>query len=289
MADPAVRYDPTATYAVRVHEVVYRRDQDGAWPARLYQPEGRGPFPAVLDVHGGAWTRGSYTDNERIDRALAASGLVVAAIALRQAPAYPYPAQVADVNYATRWLKARAGDFNADGRTLGGFGTSSGGHTLMLSAMRPDEPRYSALPLPAAGLDATLLYAVLGWPVLDSYARYRFAKEQGRLPLVEASQAYFGDEAAMREGNPQLVLERGEAVELPPVLILQGTADDNVPLSVSQRFAAAYRAAGGHVELELFPGMPHGFARTPGPEADRAVDLMKAFIARQLRGAKARV
>jgi acetyl esterase len=92
---------------------------------------------------------------------------------------------------------------------------------------------------------------------------------------------------AMREGNPQLALGRGEPVELPPTLIVQGTADDNVPLSVSQRFVEAYRAAGGTVELELFPDMPHGFARNPGAASDRALELMKAFVAHQLTGSQA--
>ena len=137
IGEATVNFQPEGSYDARVYDVTYREDQDGAWQARIYQPEGRGPFPAILDVHGGAWNRGSYTSNESIDRKLAASGLFVAAITLRGAPKYPYPSQVADVNYATRWLKARAGYFNADARRLGGLGTSSGGHTIMLSAMRP--------------------------------------------------------------------------------------------------------------------------------------------------------
>lgn len=288
MSKMGVDYDPKGSHEVRVYEVTYRHDRDGSWPARIYQPEGAGPFPGVVDVHGGAWTRGSHTDNERMDRALAASGLVVAAIACRQAPKYAYPGQVADVNHATRWLKAHARDFNADGHSLGGLGTSSGGHTMLLSAMRPRDPRYRAFPLPEAeDVDATLLYVVAAWPVIDPYARYLYAKESGRAALVEATDAYFLTQEAMREGNPQLALERGEPVALPPTLIVQGTADDNVPLSVSQRFVEAYRAAGGAVELELFPDMPHGFARNPGPEADRALEIMKTFVARQLTGAKA--
>lgn len=276
-------YDPTARYEVRVSEVDYRTNLDDSWPARVYQPQGSGPFPALLDVHGGAWSRGSYTDNQHMDEALAASGLVVVAIALRQAPANPYPAQVADVHYATRWLKTHAPDFNADPRTVGGMGTSSGGHTIMLSAMRPHDPRYAALAFPDGGdTDATLLYVLAAWPVLDSSARYRFAQEYGRTALVEASEDYFLTQDAMQEGNPQLILERGEQIEMPPTLILQGTGDDNVPLSVSQRFTEVYRERGGSVELELFPDMPHGFARTPGPESDRALELMKAFVARQL-------
>ncbi len=290
MSEKIAEYDPKASYGVRAHDVTYRRDQDGSWPARIYQPEGAGPFPAVLDVHGGAWTRGCYTDNERMDRALAASGVVVAAIACRQAPKYPYPAQVADVNYATRWLKAQAREFNADPHSIGGLGTSSGGQTLLLSAMRPRDPRYKAFPLAEAGdVKATFAYVVAAWPVLDPYARYLYAKESGRAPLVEATEGYFLTQEAMREGNPQLALERGEAVELPPTLIVQGTADDNVPLSIPQRFVEAYRAAGGAVELELFPEMPHGFARNPGAESDRALAIMKAFVARQLAGARATV
>jgi len=290
VSEALVNYDPKGTYKVRVYDVTYRNDQDGSWPARIYQPEGHGPFPAMLDVHGGAWNRGSYTNNERMDQALAASGLVVAAIEIRRAPQYPYPAQVADVNHGTRWLKAHAHNFNADPRCVGGLGASSGGHTLPLSAMRPHDPRYLVHPLPGADhVDATLSYVLAAWPVLDSYARYLYAKESGRAELVEATEAYFLTQEAIREGNPQLALERGEPVELPPMLIIIGTADDNVPLSIPHRFVEAYRAAGGTVELELFPGMPHGFANRPSPESDRALELMKAFVARQLMAVRATV
>jgi len=276
------RYDPKATYDVRVFEKTYRSGPDGDWPVRIYQPQGAGPFPALLDVHGGAWSTGSYLDNEGIDHALATCGIVVAAIELRQAPDHRYPAQVADANYGTRWLKTHAAEFNAVGATVGGLGTSSGGHTLMLNALKPRDPRYAAETVPGGGdRDATLRYAMTGWPVLDSHARYIYAKTEGPERLMKSSENYFGDEATMREGNPQMVLERGEQECLPPMLILQGTKDDNVPLSISERFVAAYRAAGGAVERELFPDMPHAFARQPGPETDRAISLMKQFLARQ--------
>ena len=67
-------------YKVRVIDVTYQKGKDGCWPARIYLPENQGPFPALLDVHGGAWTKGGHTDNEIIDLSLAASGLVVFAI-----------------------------------------------------------------------------------------------------------------------------------------------------------------------------------------------------------------
>ena len=276
-------YNPDQKFEVQVHDREYRSDGNDSWAVRIYQPRGDGPFPALLDVHGGAWNRGDLSADEVMNRALAASGIVVAAIDFRLAPAHPYPAQVQDVNYAIRWLKAHAAEFNADPDTVGGMGCSSGGHTLMLSAMRPNDPRYAALELDgAAGYDATVAYTVCCWPVLDPYARYLYARESNNERLAASSEAYFLDQDTMKEGNPQHILERGESVLLPPTLIIQGTRDDNVPLSIPQRFETAFRAAGGDIQVEYFTDQVHGFGNMPGSESDRAIGMIKAFIARCL-------
>ena len=285
--DRAPTYDPTAQYESTSYDVEYRRDGNGPWSATVFQPKGKGPFPALLDIHGGAWNRGSRASNAPIDTKLAESGLVVVAIDFRLAPEHPYPAQVADVNYATRWLKAHAADFNATPQRLGGIGSSSGGHTIMLSAMRPHDPRYASLELPEAqDVNASLAYVVALWSVLDPYARYRYAQRTGYERLVTSTENYFINTDTMKEGNPQHLLERRENVELPPIIIVHGTQDENIPSEIPERFAVAYNAAGGSAQLESFPGMPHGFAREPGPESDRAIELIKAFIAYQL-GAEA--
>jgi acetyl esterase len=115
-------------YDVRWRDVAYRRDDARAWLARVYEPQGRGPFPAVLEVHGGAWTSGDRTDNAARDEALAAGGIVVVAIDFRLGTEAPYPASIADANFATRWLKRHTADFNAIPDAVGGLGFSSGGH-----------------------------------------------------------------------------------------------------------------------------------------------------------------
>lgn len=275
-------YHPDRQFPVTVQEREYRNDGSDSWGATLYLPQGRGPFPALLDVHGGAWNRGDRSNDAVMNHALAASGIVVAAIDFRLAPDHPYPAQVQDVHYAVRWLKAHAPDFNADPQTVGGIGSSSGGHTLMLNAMRPSDSRYAALPSPTAGIDAALAYTICCWPVLDPYARYLYAQEVSNDRLAASTEAYFLNQDAMREANPQHILDRGEPVQLPPTLIIQGTRDDNVPMSIPENFTAAYQAAGGSIQLEIFPDMPHGFGNTPGAESDRALSLMKTFIAHQL-------
>lgn len=277
----AATYDPTQNFAIRTFDVEYRRDGAASWLARIYQPQGEGPFPALLYVHGGAWSRGDRTNNASELQLLAASGLVVVAVDLRLAPRYPYPAQVADVNCATRWLKVHASKFNADPKWVGGLGSSSGGHTVMLSAMRPYDPRYLALPVEEAGdADARLAYIIALWPIMDSYARYLFVQETSRPELVKATEGYFLTKETMQEGNPQRILDRGEKVELPRTLIIQGTADANIPIALTQCFATAYRAAGGVIELEQFPDMQHAFAGWPEWEVSRALSLMKAFVAR---------
>ena len=280
---PALSYDPKQSFGLDVTEVEYRRDLNVSWMARVYQPQGTGPFPVMLDVHGGRWNRGTRTNAEVMDRALAESGIVVASIEFRLAPDPPYPAQVADINYGTRWLKAHARDFNADPGSIGAIGSSSGGHGVFLSGMRPHDPRYAALPLDEAPeLDATLNYILACWPVVDPHARYLYAQETNNEGLVAATNAYFTSSDGATEGNPHMILQRGEMVTLPPAFIIQGTEDDNIPVPATKEFAEAYRRSGGEIQLEIFDGMPHGFGYRPGPETDRAVDLVKAFIGRQL-------
>lgn len=272
-------YNPTARYDVELRDVEYR-NAGGPLLARVTRPRGGGVFPALIDVHGGAWSNGSREMDAEFHHNLAATGLVVVSVDFRLAPAHPYPAQVEDVNYATRWLKTRAAELGADASRLGGIGSSSGGHTVLLSAMRPEDPRYLGTES-AGAVDASLAYAILRWPVLDPYARYLYARTA--MPrLVAATEGYFLTEAAMKEGNPTLILERGEYTPRLPLLIVQGTADENIPMSIPERFVAAWRRAGGEVDLELFEGMPHVFMWKKNEQSDRALEVIERFIARQL-------
>jgi acetyl esterase len=279
-----IAYDPSAHYEIKVWDVGYRRDPARPLMARIYQPQGAGPFPALLDLHGGAWNDQDRTANVPMDERLAASGILVAAIDLRRAHEAPYPASVADVNYGVRWLKWKAAQWKGDATTLGALGSSSGGHELQLCAMRPRDPRYNAHPLPdAPRLDASLAYVIVRSPISDPLARYEQAKKMAREHLIKASENYFKPWESIFEGNPQLILERGEAVTLPPMFVLQGELDDNVLPAVQEKFVAAYRKAGGEIDYELFLGCEHRWVINPGPQTDRADEMVKAFIARQLR------
>ena len=273
----------TGAYGVSWQDVEYRSDGSRRWLARIYQPRGEGPFPALLEIHGGAWNAGDRLQNAPMVEALAASGVVVASVDFRLGTEAPYPASIADVNFATRWLKLHAGEFNSTSEGLGGLGLSSGGHMVMLSAMRPRDARYASLELDAASeIDAHLAYVMLGWPVLAPHARYFHARGQGRKETVASHDRYFRDEATMQEADTTLILERGEAVELPPALIFQGADDDVLAPRTAERFVELYGSAGGLIELAKFPRAGHGYARQGGPNAERTIALLRSFMIRQL-------
>jgi alpha-beta hydrolase superfamily lysophospholipase len=150
--------------------------------------------------------------------------------------------------------------------------------------MRPHDPRYAAFPLlEAPHLDATLTYVVARSPISDPAARYEQAQKMQRETLIKNSKLYFNPWDTIFEANPQQILERGEPVTLLPMFILQGELDDNVLPAIQERFVTMYRAAGGEIDFEIFPGAEHRWIIQPGPQTDRAIEMIKMFIARQLR------
>ena len=281
-------YDPAARFELKVSEVEFRRAASGRMlMARIYQPQGVGPFPTLLDLHGGAWNNKDRLANEPMDRAVAASGVLVVAIDLTLAPDAPYPASVLDANYGVRWLKSKAAEWNGDAVNLGVLGSSSGGHVAELLGMRPRDARYNAIPLPAApNVDATVAYVATRSPISDTYARYQQAVKMKRDGMIKNNKTYFQPWETIFEGNPQQILDRREAVTLPPLLIMQGALGDNVLPAVQEKFAASYRAAGGDCDLHVFEGCEHEWIAKPGSQTDRAHEMVRAFIARNLTAAR---
>ena len=140
----------------------------------------------------------------------------------------------------------------------------------MLNAMRPRDPRYSSLGaegISGNSYDASISYVIAMWPVLDSYSRYLYAVENELDHIKSCTESYFLTNDTMQEGNPQTILDNMEKVVLPPILIIQGTNDKNVPTSIPQRFCESYQKSGGYANLELFPGMPHGFGNRESAES----------------------
>jgi acetyl esterase/lipase len=284
------------SYEIKVEDVEYLRHAGTPQLARLYRPLGAGPFPIMVELHGGAWCRSDRLADKVIHESLAKSGVIVAALDWRQPPVEPYPASFQDIHYGIRWLKARATELGSRPDMVGSMGNSSGGHQAMLLAMRPFDARYAALPSASGwpAVDATVRCVIMTSPVIDPLGRYRYAKElkakgQPYPPLVDevlpCHDAYWKTEAAMDEGAPASALERGEKLQLPPVLYVQGTEDLAHPRPHLDRFVAAYRKAAGVVDLELFDGEGQGFImrKAGSPASNRALDLIVEFVHKQIR------
>src|SRR5438105_3542889 len=160
-------------FEIEVRDLEYQRLDGVTLLARLYRPirpgNSGGSFPAVIDVHGGAWASGDRLNNAPLDEAIAKSGIVVLAIDFRMPPQHRYPASIADVNLA---------------------------------------------------------------------------------------------------------------------ILVQGLADDNVTPDMADRFAAAYRARGGQLELHKFDAQPHTFiVRDPASDASRrATELIRDFVLKRAPG-----
>src|ERR1700682_5395034 len=119
---------PDQSPGLRVEDVEYQRQGGHALLARLYRPAGgvssSVPYPAVVQIHGGAWVNKDRTDNDFIARAFAESGILVASIDFRMPPEAPYPASLADINLGARWLQARARLYGSRPDWVGSMGTS---------------------------------------------------------------------------------------------------------------------------------------------------------------------
>jgi acetyl esterase len=286
-----------------VDDVEYLRHGDKPLLARIFKPRGAGPFPAMVECHGGAWCMSDRTTERLRHEFMAAHGIVSIALDFRSGNEAPYPASVQDINYAVRWAKANARDLKTRPDLVGLSGQSSGGHLAMLVAMRPHDSRYAAIPLPTGSpaQDASVRCVIMSWPVINPLSRYRHAKraQAGANPpewpksIIARHDSYWRSEANMAEGSPTVALERGEKVLTPPAIWYQAHGDimhdykdtesafdGNEP----QRFCAAYAKAGGSIALEYID-MERKAGSSPdlakcGPMFGHMVD----FIERHVRG-----
>jgi acetyl esterase/lipase len=165
---------------------------------------------------------------------------------------------------------------------MGGVGWSSGGHQIMLAAMRPHD--FQTLPLEGASdVNGHLKYVIMGWPVIDPLARYRLAESKGNTDLMNRHMAYFGSIEGHEAASPPHMLKRGVHVATPPTLLLQGAADEGLTRMMAEEFVELYSLAGGVIEMGKYPGEPHGFMRNDNENVRLAFAQAKSFIQRHLR------
>jgi len=297
----SVRFDASAPYEVEETDVPFAKVEGTEFLARVYRPKGTpaAPLPAIVDVHGGAWTRLDRTAGVHTGRGLAAAGVVVVSLDFRQGPDHKHPAASADVAAGVRYVRAHAERLGVDRRRVGIVGSSSGGQLVLLQAVKPGAPEHAGttIVLPDGSIgagpgDDSVAFVLALYPVADPLARYRYVLSRQDEPpqpsgfqakrLIDAHHGYFTDEAAMASASVTRVVSAGEARALPPAWVAQPELDDNVPAPITEALIVAYQQAGGRMERTRFPGARHGFIQNASADTDKAIALMRDFIGGQL-------
>jgi acetyl esterase len=251
---------------------------EGELRARVYRPEGDGPFPVVAFFHGGGFVIGDLETHDNMARNICRGcSAVVVAVDYRLAPEAPFPAAAHDVVAATRWIAEHAAELEGDGR-LAVAGDSAGGN---LSAVVAPQLRDSGGP--------ALVGQFLIYPSVDAGGDYPSRAENGKGYMLETEtmEWFFNHYSADPANNsdPRLSpLQHSSLAGLPPAVVV--TAEYDPLRDEGEVYADALRAAGVPVEVRRYDGMIHGFfdMGNISPGAQAAIDDGCALFAAVLRG-----
>jgi acetyl esterase len=208
-------------------------------------PEGKGPFPAIILVHGGGWTAGHKTINFVTDLfpVLDQTGMAWFTIDYRLAPKHPYPAAKDDVEAAVRWVKANAKKYKVNPNKIALMGESAGGHLVNLVGVKND-----------VGVAAVVCF----YGPIDMEI---FAKKFADKPPTGPMKSFFliddygaAGMAKLHEASPRTYLNK----KTPPFLIIHGTKDAAVPYDQALLHVRLFKERGIPVELITVEDGVHG-------------------------------
>jgi acetyl esterase len=214
-----------------------------------YMPEGTGPFPVVILVHGGGWNAGDKSGGPQkgymapMHGALEQAGFAWFSVNYRLAPKHRYPAGVEDVETAIRWVKAHAAEYRLDVNRIALSGESAGGHMVAAVANRADETTRVAAVVPFYGR-----FDLIGEIALGA------ALSKNISGLVGHEKYDDGSKAILREASPVWHVKAG----LPPFLLVHGQADASVPFQQSVLLQERLKAVGVPCDLIPIPDGVHG-------------------------------
>ncbi|HTU75059.1 MAG TPA: alpha/beta hydrolase [Trebonia sp.] len=236
----------------------------GGLRARVYRPEGGGPFPVVAFYHGGGWVIGDLDTHDNMARNICRGAeAVVVSIDYRLAPEHPFPAAAEDAVAAARWIAVHIGGLGGDGR-LAVAGDSAGGNLAAIVAQQ----------LISDG--TTLAGQLLIYPAVDAAGGYPSRSQNGKGYFLEQDTIdwflghYAG--ASPDASDPRLSPLHGKLSGLPPAIIV--TAEFDPLRDEGEAYGAALQAAGGQADVRRYPGMIHGFFDMGGvsPAAAAAIE-----------------
>jgi acetyl esterase/lipase len=217
--------------------------------ADVYSPDGPGPFPGVLVVHGGAWAGGNKSHMERVSRLLVGHAYTVVAINYRLAPQFPFPAQIEDCKTAVRWMRSNAALYKIDPTHIAGYGYSAGGHLVTLLGTTDPTCGLEGPDVTPESPDTRLQCVVAGGAPCDF--RIMPADNKTLAFWLGGSRAEKPDLYEL--ASPAKFISKDD----PPVFFFHGEHDWLVPVASPQFMVAQLKAVGVTASLLTLPQTGH--------------------------------
>jgi acetyl esterase/lipase len=254
-------------------DVLYRTVDGVELRLDIALPEGAGPFPAIICLHGGGWSMGSKSSFRKIIKEFAASGYVAATIQYRLTPRFPYPAQLDDTLEAIRFLRTNADRWKIDRNRVVVLGTSAGAHLALLAGFAAAGTKDQV----QAIIDISAPTDLRDWKMQEDADRNlrTTTGKSGDMLVTELLGTADRNPQKVQDASPLLQVRRG----VPPVLIFQWKDDRAVPAVQAERLAGALETAGVRFEMVWFKGRGHALM---GAGVETIVPRTVAFLQKVL-------
>jgi acetyl esterase/lipase len=252
-------------------------------------PEGDGPFPVILHLHGGGFAIGDKRDAHFLPLLQGLQrGYAVVSANYRLSGEAVFPAGLQDIKAAIRWLRANQREYHLDGNRIAAWGGSAGGYYVTMVCLTANVAELDDLSLGNPQYPCNVQAAVDWFGPIDFLAMDKQLAESG-LGLPDHSEAdspesrYMGAKITeipdqVRRANPMTYIHAG----MPPILIQHGRLDPMVPVQQSIIFVQKLQELVGHewFEFDILENAGHG---DPLFETDENMNRVFQFIDRYLK------
>ena len=265
-----------------VRDLTFATLADTALKLDLHLPDDGVPAGLIVWVHGGAWRSGSRAEVDLIG--LVARGWAIASVDYRLATVARFPAQIHDIKAAIRWLRAHAADYGYPPDRFIVAGSSAGGHLAALVGVTNGLPELEGSVGDFTGQSSNVQAIVDLYGASNLTTILSQSTPHGLGVRVPALELLLGGQP---EAQPALAKLASPVFQVdasdPPLLLLHGDQDNQMPVNQALELQGAYEQAGRSVVLKILHGSGHG---GPAFHDDASLSLIDRFLRDHLSGSK---